>query len=79
MVKLTCPNCSADIEVPANAPIHTCEYCGTAIQVSVLFGGGGAAAGGVPKDQYIIKDHYIIRCHYQQGQAKNLLVDWVKK
>lgn len=80
MVKVTCPNCAADIEVPPDAPIHTCDYCGTAIQVNVLFGGGGTpAAGGQPKEQYVIKDHYIIRCHYPQQQAKNLLVDWVKK
>jgi hypothetical protein len=82
MVKLTCPNCAADLDVATDAPIHTCEYCGTAIQVSVAFGDkgtGGAAAGGQPKESLVIKDHYIIRCHYNQDQVKNLLVDWVKK
>ncbi|MBN2153016.1 MAG: hypothetical protein JW839_16305 [Candidatus Lokiarchaeota archaeon] len=82
MVKIVCPNCAADLDVASDAPIHTCDYCGTAIQVSVMFGDkgeGGMVAGGEPKDAYIIKDHYIIRCHYNQDQVKNLLVDWVKK
>jgi hypothetical protein len=82
MVKVTCPNCAADLDVAADAPIHTCDYCGTAIQVNVMFGdsgAGGAATGGKPGENYIIKDHYIIRCHYNQDQVKNLLVDWVKK
>lgn len=78
MVKVTCPNCAADLEVATDAPIHTCDYCGTAIQVSAIFGGEGAAAGG-GKESFIIKDHFIIRCHYNQDQVKNLLVDWVKK
>ncbi|NMC05008.1 MAG: hypothetical protein GYA24_07350 [Candidatus Lokiarchaeota archaeon] len=82
MVKVVCPNCAADLDVAADAPIHTCDYCGTAIQVNVMFGdkgAGDAAAGGDPKENYIIKDHYIIRCHYNQDMVKSLLVDWVKK
>ncbi len=76
MVKITCPNCSADLDVPA-APVHTCDFCGTAIQVSAMTGGAAPAAGD--KAQFIIKDHFIIKCQYTQEQVKNLLVDWVKK
>jgi len=78
MVKITCPNCAADLDVPA-APIHTCDYCGTAIQVSVMTSGAPAAAGMDQKAQFIIKDHFIVKCQYNQEQVKNLLVDWVKK
>lgn len=77
MVKIACPNCAADLDVPA-APIHTCDYCGTAIQVAAMTGGAAPAAGG-DKSQFIIKDHYIVKCAYNQEQVKNLLVDWVKK
>ncbi len=76
MVKITCPNCAADLDVPA-APIHTCDYCGTAIQVAAMVGGAVPAAGD--KAQFIVKDHFIVKCAYNQEQVKNLLVDWVKK
>jgi len=77
MVKVVCPNCAADLDVATDAPIHTCDYCGTAIQVNVMFGDKGV--GGESNENFIIKDHFIIRCHYNQDQVKNLLVDWVKK
>ncbi len=76
MVKITCPNCAADLDVP-QAPIHTCDYCGTAIQVSAMAGGAAPTAGD--KEQLIIKDHFIVKCQYNQEQVKNLLVDSVKK
>ncbi len=79
MVKVVCPNCSADLDVATDAPIHTCDYCGTAIQVNVMFGDTGAGGTAAGAANYIIKDHYIIRCHYNMDQVKNLLVDWVKK
>ncbi len=76
MVKITCPNCAADLEFPP-APIHTCEYCGTAIQVAGVTGEAGGPE--INKDEVIIKDHYIIKSNYTAEMAKNLLVDWVKK
>lgn len=83
MVDITCPNCAADLVVPP-APIHTCDYCGTAIQVSAMVDSGATGKGAGPaseaaKAQYIIKDHYIIRCQYTPTQVTNLLIDWVKK
>ncbi len=77
MVKITCPNCAADLDVPA-APIHTCDYCGSAIQVAAMAGVAAPAAGG-DKTQFIVKDHFIVKSQYNQEQVKNLLVDWVKK
>jgi hypothetical protein len=77
MPKITCPNCAADLDVP-DAPIHTCDYCGTAIQVSAMVGGAAAPTAGA-KEQFIIKDHFVVKCQYNQEQVKNLLVDWVKK
>jgi len=77
MPKITCPNCAADLDVP-DAPIHTCDFCGTAIQVSTMVAVGATPAPG-EKEQFIIKNHFIIKCQYDQAQVKNLLVDWVKK
>ncbi|OLS12541.1 MAG: hypothetical protein RBG13Loki_3852 [Promethearchaeota archaeon CR_4] len=77
MPKITCPNCAADLEVP-DAPIHTCDYCGTAIQVSAMIG-SGLTPTTRDREQLVIKDHFIIKCQYNQAQVKNLLVDWVKK
>ncbi|MHA1793798.1 MAG: hypothetical protein ACTSVI_14235 [Promethearchaeota archaeon] len=85
MVKIECPNCAADLDVPADAPIHTCEYCGTAIQVSKIIGAQGGEGGETTtitsedKKKLMIKDHYIIRCKYNRDFAKSLLVDWVQK
>ena len=83
MVKIVCPNCAADLEVPPN-PIHTCDFCGTAIQVSHMVGPDGTNITGEKlteeaKSTYIIKDHYIIRCHYNGQEVQSLMEDWVKK
>lgn len=83
MVKIVCPNCAADLDVP-NAPIHTCDFCGTAIQVSVLVGETAQTVTGqeVPeetKKSFIIKDHYVIRCQYTAEAAKSLMVEWISK
>lgn len=71
---ITCPNCAADLKIPAGNPIYTCEYCGTAIQVSGKIEGDDSAG-----EQSIIKDHFIIRAKYGPEQADELLIDWVKK
>ena len=83
MVKIVCPNCAADLEVPPN-PIHTCDFCGTAIQVSQMVGPDGSNITGQKltekaKSTYIIKDHYLIRCHYTGQESQSIMEDWVKK
>ncbi|MHA1684378.1 MAG: hypothetical protein ACTSUE_25805 [Promethearchaeota archaeon] len=80
MIDLECPNCGADLSVPPDAPIHTCEYCGTAIQVSSMVDEGAEKGGtDAQKKNFIIQDHYIIRCKYPPDMAQDLLVDWVQK
>ncbi|MFX0100107.1 MAG: hypothetical protein ACFFCS_11045 [Candidatus Hodarchaeota archaeon] len=74
MPALTCPNCAADLNVPAGSPIYTCEYCGTAIQIAGKIEGDTSEG-----EQSIIKDHFIIRAKYGPEQADELLIDWVKK
>ncbi|MBD3187501.1 hypothetical protein GF325_11770 [Candidatus Bathyarchaeota archaeon] len=80
MVQIECPECAADLNVPASSPIHTCDYCGSAIQISQMID-SGAETGATEdqKKQFIIQDHYIIRCKYNHDQVKSLLVDWVQK
>ncbi|MBD3351390.1 MAG: hypothetical protein GF364_07875 [Candidatus Lokiarchaeota archaeon] len=83
MVKIVCPNCAADLDVP-NAPIHTCEYCGTAIQVSQMVGPEGKNITGEKvteeaKNTYVFKEHFIIRSQYNGSQAQNLMEDWIVK
>ncbi len=83
MVKIVCPNCAADLEVPA-APIHTCDFCGTAIQVSRMIGPDGHNITGEAlteeaKRAYIIDDHFIIRCGYNGQEVQALMEDWIKK
>ncbi len=76
-MEITCPNCGANLTVRSDAVIRTCDYCGTAIQVSKMISKPGATKK--EKQEFIIKDHYIVRCHYTPGQAKNLLVAWISK
>lgn len=83
MVKIVCPNCAADLDVPP-APIHTCEYCGTAIQVSQMVGPEGENITGEElteeaKETYILKEHYQITCEYNHKQAQLLMEDWITK
>jgi hypothetical protein len=83
MVKIVCPNCAADLDIPI-APIHTCDYCGTAIQVSVMTGPEaknvtGQEVSEEAKNSYIIQDHFLIRCQYTAEAAKSLMIDWVSK
>jgi hypothetical protein len=84
MVKIICPNCAADLEIPQNAPIHTCEFCGTAIQVSNMVGPNGSTITGEEmteeaKNMAIIKEHFIIRCHYNAAEAQTIMEDWIAK
>ncbi|WXG42311.1 MAG: hypothetical protein WED07_16355 [Candidatus Freyarchaeum deiterrae] len=74
---ISCPNCGADLSVREDAVIHTCDYCGTAIQVSKMVAEPGVSKK--EKKKYILKDHYIVRCHYTPDQAKNLLGAWISK
>lgn len=74
---INCPNCAADLKVRSDAVIHTCEYCGTAIQVSKMI--AESAVTKKEKQKFILKDHYIVRCHYTPDKAKNLLAAWISK
>jgi hypothetical protein len=83
MIEIVCPNCAADLQVPLS-PIHTCDYCGTAIQVSKMVGQDATTITGQElseetKNAYIIKDHFIVRAHYNPKEAQSILVDWIKK
>ncbi|MEM2146934.1 MAG: hypothetical protein QW279_16345, partial [Candidatus Jordarchaeaceae archaeon] len=76
-MNINCPNCGADLQVRNDAVIHTCEYCGTAIQVSKMI--AESATTKREKQRFILKDHYIVRCLYKPDQAKNLLAAWISK
>nr|MDO8081364.1 hypothetical protein [Candidatus Freyarchaeota archaeon] len=76
-MEINCPNCAADLKVRNDAVIHTCDYCGTAIQVSKMVAEHPATKK--EKQKFIVKDHYIVRCHYTPDQAKNLLGAWISK
>lgn len=76
-MNINCPNCGADLQVRNDAVIHTCEYCGTAIQVSKMI--AESATTKREKQKFILKDHYIVRCLYKPDQAKNLLAAWISK
>jgi len=58
---LTCPA----------APIHTCDFCGTAIQLAVVAGGTAPGAAGNTA-QFIIKEHFIVKCAYNQETGEKL-------
>ncbi|MFB0561356.1 MAG: zinc ribbon domain-containing protein [Candidatus Lokiarchaeia archaeon] len=77
-MEISCPNCGANLKVRRDAVIHTCDYCGTAIQVSKMIAKPEASKKEKEKE-FVIKDHYIVRCNYPPGQAKNLLVAWISK
>ncbi|MEM2135101.1 MAG: hypothetical protein QXG44_09655 [Candidatus Jordarchaeaceae archaeon] len=74
---IICPHCGAKLEVRGDAVIHTCDYCGTAMQVSKMR--AAPEASKKERQKFILKDHYIVRCHYTYGGAKNLLVKWISK
>jgi predicted RNA-binding Zn-ribbon protein involved in translation (DUF1610 family) len=74
---INCPNCGADLSVRGDAVIHTCDYCGAAIQVSKMVAEPGVSKK--EKQKFILKDHYIVRCNYTPDQAKNLLEAWISK
>ncbi|MBN2156915.1 MAG: hypothetical protein JW776_12805 [Candidatus Lokiarchaeota archaeon] len=83
MVEIVCPNCAANLDVPIT-PIHTCEFCGTAIQVSLMVGPDGTSITGeeLPeetKKNFIFNDHYIVRSNYTASEAQSIMEDWVKK
>ena len=83
MVEIVCPNCSADLDI-AIAPVHTCEFCGTAIQVSNIAGPDGVSITGEElsedtKNTLILKEHYMVRCHYDASEARSIMQDWIKK
>jgi hypothetical protein len=83
VVEIVCPNCGADLQVP-QAPIHTCDYCGTAIQVLKMVGQDATTITGQKlseetKNAYIIKDHFIVRARYTPKEAQSILVEWIKK
>jgi len=83
MVKIVCPNCAADLEVPL-APIHTCDFCGTAIQVSNMVGPDGQNITGETitdeaKNAFILKEHYVIRCNYESNEVQAIMEDWITK
>ncbi len=83
MVKIICPNCSANLEIPV-APVHTCEFCGTAIQVDQIAGPDGKSITGeeLPEETkrtLIFKDHYIVKAHYTAKEAQSIMQDWIKK
>jgi hypothetical protein len=83
MIEIVCPNCAADLKIPPS-PIHTCDYCGTAIQVSKMVGQDATAITGQEvsqeiKNAYIIKEHFIVRAQYNPKEAQSILIDWIKK
>ena len=83
MVEIVCPNCAANLNIPV-APVHTCEFCGTAIQVDQITGPDGKSITGeeLPEDTkrtLIFKDHYIVRANYTGKEAKTIMEDWIKK
>lgn len=80
MVQIICPNCAANLEIP-EAPIHTCEFCGTAIQVSLWVGQSstGEITAEEIKNSVIFQDHYIVRCNYASSEAISIMEDWIKK
>ncbi len=83
MVEIICPNCSANLTIPV-APVHTCEFCGTAIQVDQIAGPDGKSITGeeLPEETkrtLIFKDHYIVRANYTGQQVTTIMEDWIKK
>jgi hypothetical protein len=83
MVEIVCPNCAANLDVPVS-PIHTCEFCGTCIQVSNIAGPDGKSITGEElseetKNAIILQEHYIVRCHYSGDEIQTIMEDWVKK
>ena len=83
MVKIICPNCAADLDIPV-APVHTCGFCGAVIQVDQIAGPDGKSITGeeLPEETkrtLIFKDHYIVKAHYTPDEARTIMQDWVKK
>ena len=83
MVKIICPNCAADLDI-SPAPIHTCDFCGTAIQVSNMVGPDGQNITGEAiteeaQNTFILKDHYVIRCNYESHEVQAIMEDWITK
>ena len=84
MLEIVCPNCAANIQLPSIAPVHTCGFCGTAIQVDQIAGPDGKSITGeeLPEETkrtLIFNDHYIVRANYTGKEAQTIMQDWIKK
>jgi len=84
LIEIVCPNCAANIKLPTFAPVHTCGFCGTAIQVDQIAGPDGKSITGeeLPEETkrtLIFNDHYIVRANYTGKEAQTIMEDWIKK
>ena len=84
MIEIVCPNCAANIDLPSIAPVHTCGFCGTCIQVDQIAGPDGKSITGeeLPEETkraLIFKDHYIVRANYTGKEVQTIMEDWIKK